>query len=121
MRTTMDKQKLLAILRTNRETHLSDFEQAWKGFIVTVIEDTEKLLQTAKEGGSPPNDRWQLSWSKPESHVSDYDRAIGMVEHNVSDTLDLGDQDFSQFVLDEWQWKMHFAATTEMYAGKFAR
>jgi hypothetical protein len=120
MRTTMDKEKLLAVLRANREKHVSDFKDAWAGFLVTVTEETTAFLLRVQDVPTKI-DRWGLGWVKPESHEADYDRAIGMVSDNVNPTIELGDEEYSNYVLDEWQWKKQFAVTTEMYSGKFAR
>lgn len=113
MRTKMDKEQLLKLLQTNREAHVVEFKETWEGFICTVIADTEDHLTTVKAGDTPK--QWNLYWTLPISHEEDYDHAISMVEHNITDVIELGDNEFSNLVLDEWDWKATFTATSMYY------
>lgn len=52
----------------------------------------------------------------PESHEDDYDRAIKMCQMSVEEQVELTQQEFTQYVLDEWNWSAGFTTQTQMYA-----
>lgn len=41
----------------------------------------------------------------PEDHTDEYDKAIGMLEMSVDDTVLITHDEYRQYVLDEWFWK----------------
>lgn len=52
---------------------------------------------------------------KPESHESEYDRAISMLNHSVDDILDIDERTYKHYVLDDWDWTSSFKAVTSTY------
>ena len=58
---------------------------------------------------------------EPEDHTRDYDRVISMLEMDLTDTVELSESDYSQYVLDDWQWKRQCLGTNRAYSVKAAK
>ena len=51
----------------------------------------------------------------PENHEDDFTRAIQMLEWEVGDEVMLAEDEFAQFVQDDWGWKQQFRTTGMAY------
>lgn len=114
MKVTVEKDKLLAALRDNREQHECEYDEARAKYRQEAIKAMEKNLVHAREGGKVET---YIRLPEPQSFVASYDKAIAMVEWQVGDTVELSQSQFQQYVLGEWEWKAEFAATTGTYLG----
>lgn len=52
----------------------------------------------------------------PENYISDYIRAIAMLEMSVDDVISLSQIQFDQYVMDKWVWKDSFKAINATYS-----
>ena len=52
---------------------------------------------------------------KPVEHIKDYQRAILMLQMSVEEIIELTEREFSELVMDEWQWKHEFEMTKTLY------
>lgn len=109
---TVDKDELLTALQENREGHREIFEQALEGYRTRAIEILQGHINDIERGAV---ERVQVSLPRPEDHTKDYDRAIRMVEMSVDNEITLDEMDFQRYVLDDWNWKREFVATSAMY------
>ncbi len=50
----------------------------------------------------------------------DYDRVISMLKMDLTDTVELSESDYSQYVLDDWQWKRQFLGSNRAYSANLA-
>lgn len=113
---TLDKVELLGVLRQNREKHVTEFKEADTGYREAVVEALEKTLAAVRAGEMTSASLMAAAaLRKPENHTKDYDRAIRMLEMSQDPTLVLEEEDFSQYVLDEWNWKEQFVSSTLAY------
>ena len=112
---TVDKTELLAALRENRTGHRSAFEDAQKGWRETVIEQLDEMLQFARNGQKM---RFQFSLPEPEDHTKDYDRVIRMVEMEVNHEIEIAEQDFRAYVMDDWDWMAQWSGSNSMYVAR---
>lgn len=112
---TINQEKLLEILRENRETHKADYEDAYKGYLETCKEKLEQLLEEFNAG-----DRETVQWSQipPQNQVKDYDRVIRMLELSVDDEVELTVDEFANYVQDDWHWKESWALSNSHYITK---
>ncbi|MFI5387626.1 MAG: hypothetical protein ACHQ50_16075 [Fimbriimonadales bacterium] len=62
--------------------------------------------------------RRAVAMPEPEDHTRDYDRIVRMLEMSVDDVLVLSEYDFSQYVMDQWEWAGTFASNTLSYVQK---
>jgi len=111
------QQALLEVLKANREKHLKEFNSASKIFIQDAIAKLQEMLKTAK---TEKRIIHSLGLVEPKSYLDSYDTAIHMVEMSVDDELVLSQQEFMQYVEDNWNWKSQFVSTTAFYNSKLA-
>ena len=109
----VDKAKLLETLKENRAKHLAEYTEAVDGY----REQAEKAL---RKRAIEIRDKKTLhtvidDLPIPRSYVTDYDRAISMVDWSEDSVIELDPSDFASFVLDEWGWRGQFVGTTSMY------
>lgn len=112
---TVKKSALLEALRSNREKHSSEYKEAYEGYKVEFVKEAEKLLAYAKDGKF---EKTTINCKPPEDHTKDYDRVIRMMEMSTADEITLMEQQFSQYVLDEWRWQHEFKALSARYSNR---
>jgi hypothetical protein len=110
----MQKSKLLAILRTNRNEHRYIFLKAQKAYRQRAIEVLDQQLKLARTG-APFTLAEIVQLAAPEDHTGDYDRAIKMLEFSVDKTVVLSATDFSCLVQDKWAWSQQWACSNINY------
>lgn len=106
------REALLAKLKENRYNHRGIFEEAQMAFRQRMIEELDKALDDAKHGRSF---RRFIDLPEPEDHTKDYDRVITMVEMSVSENVELTQQEFAIYVMDDWGWKGAWTNNTVSY------
>jgi hypothetical protein len=111
------KSEALEILRKNREAHHKIFAEALDGYKKQAIELLEKHIQAIKAGRVA---RVRVSIPEPEDYTRKYDRAIRMLEMSVDDIIELDEETFAQFVMDDWDWKRQFLSTNARYSASAA-
>lgn len=109
----VSKAKLLATLQTNRLNHRKIFEEAIEGYKQAVISELERRLNDAK-ANKKVSLYFQLT--QPVDQTKDYDRAIGMLTMSLDTEIELTEQDFACYVLDDWGWKRQFLTSNSFYS-----
>ena len=112
---TVSKGNLLLKLRANRDAHRSLFLKAQEGYRAAVIEELDRMLAEARTGKPI---RRAINLAEPQDHTEDYDRVIAMAEMEVGDIIELTDDEFAQYVLDQWDWRHLVLATNTAYAAR---
>jgi hypothetical protein len=113
MQITVDKGDLLGALMENRRKHRTVFEAALEGYqgrLQEILEDKIKMIAQ----GKLPDIR--ITLIQPEDHTTDYDRIIKMAQMHQGETFDLDEQQFAQYVMDDWGWKRQWLETNTAYA-----
>jgi len=54
---------------------------------------------------------------EPSEHTKDYDRAIKALEMTTLTEINLTEQQFAAWVMDDWSWKAAFTSTFNAYVG----
>lgn len=108
----VDKAKLLDKLRENRAKHSDQFTKAAAGYRAKVIEVLEERLTEARSGKSP---NLQFYLPLPIDQTKAYDRVIGMLEMSLDDVIELEEQEYQKYVMDEWSWSAQATTTNTMY------
>lgn len=111
------KSELLKALKANRDEHRSTFLEALDGYSKEAIKALNERIEDAKK-----NKRISLSFLlvQPEDHTKDYDRVIRMLEMSVSEELEITQDQFSNFVMDDWAWSRQFYHSNRAYSSKAA-
>ena len=108
----IEKNRLIATVRENRDTHRDQFLAAQEKYRERVIEVLDERLAAARRG-----DRINvhISLPTPVDYTSEYDQALSALEWEVEDHVHLSQTEFNRLVLNDWEWKQNFAATSLSY------
>jgi hypothetical protein len=111
---TVNKASLMERLIANRDAHAGIYEKAMAVYESKVREWFETNLALVKEG-KWVDVRRSCPYPVPEEHTEDYQRAIDMLTWDLSDTYELSEGDFDQYVNDNWGWARSFTANSAAY------
>lgn len=128
----LPREQVLANIHSNRERHVTELEEALSGWRRDLIEaiDTQRaeltaLRKRARAGTLRPRELQHdiLGIRSPESHETDYDVAIGMLEMASADLVELSESDFARYVHDQWDWRSRFDEYLEevRFKGRYTR
>lgn len=105
--------ELLEAIRANREVHRKIFVESQEGYRKAVIAELDKRLREARDGKRIQRFTYM---TEPSDHTRDYDRVITMLEMCTEENVELGDQEFGQYVMDQWDWKQQFLHANSAYS-----
>lgn len=108
----VNRTELIDKLTANRAQHRAVFEEALVGYQTRLIAELERRIRDLRKGRRIDH---YIRLPEPEDHTDEYDRVIAMAEMSVDDTIQLSNDDFAQYVMDQWHWKQNFTETTEVY------
>jgi hypothetical protein len=142
----VEKEKLLSILKENKEKHDIVYDIAVSGywsnaklalekksgeFNVAMAELKDDIAYQFTKFNKQVDDKRPLADRQvfevkfrfssyldlvyPENHTNDYERAIRKVELSVYDKVQLAENEFEQYVLNNWQWRGSFLNTNTPY------
>jgi len=109
---SVERDKLIGILKTNREKHEAEYKKAVEGYKKTLVTHAKANLDRA-ESGKHPN---HFPHQRPVGYLPQYDRALGMLELTTDTKVALSAWDYARFVEDDWDWKDQFVATSQAYS-----
>ena len=114
----VDKDQLIKTLKKNRKKHRELFLQAQDVYRVRMIEELDRALNEAKNGGLIQR---AFVLPVPEDHTEEFDTVIQMLQWDKAKTVRLGQHEFRTYVENEWGWQQSFHANTEAYtSGKWS-
>jgi hypothetical protein len=93
------------VVKANRDRHAELYEKAMVGYRKNLIKAFEEKLAAAKEGKEVDH---HVKVRRPTNHLVDYDRVIAMLEYNTETHMVLNENQFAQYVRDDWSWKGTF-------------
>lgn len=136
----VSREKLLATLKSNREKHIKDYEEAMAGYKEQAMASLEKAVEAARSGieknyleakrkieAFDPNDAGTnidymvlvkeacLRLPLPVCYSKAYDSAIATTEWDEREVLELTHAQFECFVRDIWDWSEEFVGVTSIY------
>lgn len=113
---------LLAVVKTNRERHIAEYEQSVVGYKREAIDEIERAMAAMKRQVSELREGEVVRLGAvcfnlvvPENHSGDYDRVIKMLEMCVDEQLEVNEREFSKYAMDVWDWTEDFRNTTSHY------
>ncbi len=112
---TVNKAKLLEILKANREKHLTNYKAAVVAFKEKAQQELTRQLDNIKEGR-----KFDLTFAlpRPVNYTKQYDKIIGIFELSNETERKITEQEYTQYVLDEWNWQATFYANSMSYLSK---
>lgn len=112
MKTTVRKEELITILRDNLVTHEQAYREAVEGWKESVKESLSRLLEKVDSGTT----KVSIHENIPESHASDYLRAIRMLELTTDEAVTLDDREADQLIMDEWDWSERWVTSNTRFS-----
>lgn len=139
----VNRKQLIETLKSNRETHVAEYEEAVKGYKEMAMQKLEEAYDEASVNLDKYYEKAQNKINKfdpenptltedyiklvegvtvelrvPRNYAKAYDTAIDMAEWDVNETLTLSAKEFQQFVKDNWDWTEEFNVTKALYFSK---
>lgn len=118
MRTVkVDKSRLVETLKTNREKHRVEFQEAFQGYKNALIAAFQRRVDQAKDikQGGPGVDH-SIRLDVPSDHTDEYDRALAVMAWEEEGKIVLSMNDFNCYVLDDWDWQSSFKQLHNTYS-----
>ena len=115
---TIDKNELLEKIRANRAAHRQIFEEALEGYRQRAIRILDEQIKDLRDGKTP---QIIFGLDRPQDHTRDYDRVIMRLDMHQGSVFLLSEQDFAQYVLDDWNWKRQWAVSNSGYVSAGTR
>ncbi len=117
MRTVrVKKNEVLEKMRANVEAHVKEYRDACAAYRTRAASVLEERALQLRRGETVACSHFDLP--APQSHEGDYKQAIAMLEMSVDDVIELLTDEFSCYVLDQWQWQGQFKAINSAYTGR---
>ncbi len=113
----LNRENVLTRLRDNREKHAAIYAEAKDGYRAEVIRALTEALESASNGGKIITD---IPDNSPVSMLGEYDTVIDMLEMAVDEEITLSQQEFKQYMRDEWPWKTTFLFSNAAYSSTAA-
>ena len=107
--------KVLNTLKTNKEQHRKDFEEAMTVWIEKAKEKVKDVLSQLNSDKASDVNLSSVNLPKPVSFEKEYEKTIKMIELEVRPEIDISSYDFERFFLDNWDWKNNFLSNTMIY------
>lgn len=114
MNYSINRERLLGILRENRDNHGSLYEEAKANYLKAAKEALQDRFVQIEEGKVID---LYVSLPVPENHTRDYDRTIRMLEMDTRDVIPLTDTEAKTYVEDQWSWRRAWIDNTASYTG----
>jgi hypothetical protein len=118
MKARMSTDALIATLEANRAQHRVIFGEALEGWRREAIKWFNARVRALRNGDTGVGTYFNLT--RPVDHTKDYDVALAMLHATEDDTLVLDENEFRQYVQDEWGWKKSWVVSNSMYSATAA-
>jgi hypothetical protein len=119
--TRVTKDKLLDVIRSNREKHIREYEDSVRDYKVVALEAIEQAMERLKrtvnelkEGECVALNHVTFNLRVPENHQTDYDQVIKMLEMSEDTIFTIRADEFAKYVMDDWAWKEEFYGTAHL-------
>jgi hypothetical protein len=109
----VQKAELLETLKTNLIKHETEYKAARLGYrnaLTSKLSDMLSQIEVGKEVET------KIDLPKPRNHGSDYTRVIRMLEMSIGDSITINEEQFRQYVMDDWDWRQDFTTTVTRYS-----
>lgn len=110
---TVEKDALAAAIHENRAKHRTIFLEAVEGYRAEQVRVMEADIKRLKSGKVLNGVRYL---PVPQDHTRDYDRVLKMLSMHAESTIDISQEDFAKYVMDDWQWRREFLNTSANYS-----
>ena len=120
----VDKNELIKVLGENKKKHEEDYEKAVLGYKVAVEKALKSRLKELKSLPELELGNFHVGFHdiiKPESHVKEFDLAIGMLNFSIDQYVDITEQEYREYYLGEWNWKNQWVFSNSQNMALYAQ
>ena len=110
---TVQKDELREIIEHNREEHEAIFQEAVEGYRAQAVKLLEEHIERIRTGQLV---NVHVSMPRPVNHIKDYDRVLKMLKMSIEDVVEIDEDSFGAYVMDDWHWKDAFLASNSAYS-----
>jgi lipoate-protein ligase A len=115
----VDRQRLLEVLKQNREKHSIEYAQAIKDYRVSLLQDLTAAVAALDVAATPQQiSKVKVQFEAPENHDTDFREAIEIFEESVQEHIELDGDTFRQFFKNQWAWRARFQELAGFYNSK---
>lgn len=111
----VNRHDLLEALHQNRKKHKKEFKEIYAVYLEEVEKACKELYSESKLRKKSPRTSINIG-AEPQSHITEYDVAIDMVEFSVDEEIELTEEEFRRYFRDEWSWSRTFAMAKTAYS-----
>lgn len=114
MRTvTVNKGKLIKAMEENRLIHKKEYEEVIKEYKDELQKRLKKTMVEIKN--KHHNFPHGVFNDEPKNNINDYERVISMLYMSIDNTIELTQDEYNNYVLDNWSWKDRFELSKSTY------
>ncbi len=113
MKIKMNKGVLLGILKENMQKHEEEYEKAKQAYCAEMILEMQNKIAAYEKGEIVS---LGVDLPTPKEYLENYNRVISMLSHDVHNEVELDEQQYANYVLDDWAWKLDFMHTNAFYS-----
>jgi len=111
----VQKVALITKIKENKEKHIELYEKAVKAYKEEALEQLEHLTDKINDGSLDI----RLELVTPINNSEDYDAIIEMFEWEIEDKVELGQDEFREYVQDETDFAVQALHSNSFYSAKF--
>ena len=116
------REEILTRVTDNRDKHATAYSEAMEGYylevedqLLAIAKEARAQVKLANDSKEPKVRAWSVNARQPEDHTADYDRIIDMLTLAKGENIELDENEFAQYVRDEWVWKRAFTESASFY------
>jgi hypothetical protein len=94
---TINKAKLIAKIKANKEAHVEEYKEAVKAYITEANKQLEKAKKELDNGSLSIH----IQLTTPINRAEEYDKVIEMFNWEVKDEIELSQHEFNEYVHDD--------------------
>jgi len=110
---TVKKQDLIEKIKENKKTHIEAYAKAVKAYKVEALKQLVELTTAAENGDLTI----RLKLTTPVDNTKNYDKIIDLFEWDVLEEVELEQQEFNEYILDETESARHALMSNQAYLG----
>ena len=109
---TVKKSQLIEQLKANKANHIKEYEKAVIAYKEEALKQLNQQIKEVEQGSLIA----KLNLVTPINNADEYDKIIEMFEWEINDDVELEQNEFNEFVLDEFDFARNAKFANTMYA-----
>jgi hypothetical protein len=111
--TELKKEKLIARIKENKQKHIEAYDKAVIAYRRVALEQLADLTVKVKSGDMTV----RLNLTTPIDNRENYDKIIEMFEWDIKDIVELDQDEYNEYILDETATARQALMSNTMYLG----